>query len=953
MQAEHVVARCTWLTEFDERSRVLELQDFISRWSRTVFHDELERCFLQWCPSPQTWRLPALQLDLGEVALDDLAQALPLRLRAALDDAMRRLFVARDYTVDAADRGDPGPGGRAQRHADDGEQGGGAVQILDHVAAMKAFLVYFLHHGHLPWWCGRGENALEVLDRMLAAPDRAGLDVLRDVLHDVGRGELVRKRLVWQLGADRMARIVHVLEPWHGGLICGWTDNVCALQARRQIAPATPSGFRDGIWLTVLTHLLVDRGSVFNTIAFMRSSLWQTAQRYQLDYQQLLSRLLLAAEAMAPAGIVTHDFFVAISALCAHDLAPAPMPSATAITVDPDHWTRFQALLRHSGQGGAAGPGTLAPAVGDLFAALADEDPERMAKALRLQGHSASVREGLLRHFTADRLTHLVRVLAPHDHAFIIAHAEHAHALAEAQRWDGQTVWRVLLAYLLLAQGSYFHRRQLVHDTLQQMCAVQRLDLSAVLDLLIDSAGAGRRHHHRFALLAMLRDLRTDIGRRREPGVLPADPAGPAAGVAEPLRWPAALLLQALRQHLPPGAARPDRVLPALLNDLAPDQLWRQLESVDGDLIAQWLQDQPELLVVLTRERPLAAFTDHLLARLPPELRSPRETVRQWSAVLRQGGLWQGTSAVLERHLYDVFWQVGFDARTQAAGAGELLARMASALCQRLSITVAECLGALQGQAPWPATSPWLAACTWLQRRAGLADLRLASGAGAVAPEQRSTASPATRMFVAANPAVSIDSAIRRPRPGASPMTDSNPRWTAQDAASYGSPSRINNAGVVILQGFFMPFLERLGLVANKQFVNQQAQRQAVHYLQFLVSGQSQTQEQYLTLNKLLCGLPLHEPVEVDIEMTAAQVEICQSLLRSVIGYWRAIGTSSIDGFRGNWLVRDGALAQAGDHWDLIVDRRAYDVLLARAPFTYAVIKLPWMEKAIYVTWPT
>ena len=165
-------------------------------------------------------------------------------------------------------------------------------------------------------------------------------------------------------------------------------------------------------------------------------------------------------------------------------------------------------------------------------------------------------------------------------------------------------------------------------------------------------------------------------------------------------------------------------------------------------------------------------------------------------------------------------------------------------------------------------------------------------------------------------------------------------------------PMHIDNAGLVILQGFIGALFSRLGLTENDRFVSDIAQRRAVHYLQFLVTGNSETQESQLMLNKLLCGLELDVAVELEVEISTVEMEVCLSLLNSVIGYWSAIGSSSIDGFRGNWLVREGSLTLAKDHWDLIVDRRAYDVLLARAPFSYSVIKLPWMEKAIYVTWP-
>ena len=166
-------------------------------------------------------------------------------------------------------------------------------------------------------------------------------------------------------------------------------------------------------------------------------------------------------------------------------------------------------------------------------------------------------------------------------------------------------------------------------------------------------------------------------------------------------------------------------------------------------------------------------------------------------------------------------------------------------------------------------------------------------------------------------------------------------------------PFRITNAGLVILQSFITILFDRLGLVEENQFLTPQAQRRAVHYLQFLVTGRTETADEHLMLNKLLCGLAPHESVEIGFEITPSDEELCHSLINSVINYWEAVGSSSVDGFRGDWLVREGSLMEAKDHLSLVVQRRAYDVLLAHAPFSYSVIELPWMEKAIYVTWPS
>lgn len=166
-------------------------------------------------------------------------------------------------------------------------------------------------------------------------------------------------------------------------------------------------------------------------------------------------------------------------------------------------------------------------------------------------------------------------------------------------------------------------------------------------------------------------------------------------------------------------------------------------------------------------------------------------------------------------------------------------------------------------------------------------------------------------------------------------------------------PISVSNAGLVVIQSFIRTYFERLGLFNHdNEFVSATAQEDAVHYLQYLVTGQSDTEEQHLVLNKLLCGLATKHPVASGLNISPAQKELGDSLIEAMISYWPAIGASTVDGFRGNWLVRQGSLTEEEVQWDLVVERRAYDILLQRAPFSYAVIKLPWMLKPLYVSWP-
>lgn len=163
----------------------------------------------------------------------------------------------------------------------------------------------------------------------------------------------------------------------------------------------------------------------------------------------------------------------------------------------------------------------------------------------------------------------------------------------------------------------------------------------------------------------------------------------------------------------------------------------------------------------------------------------------------------------------------------------------------------------------------------------------------------------------------------------------------------------VTNAGLVLLNRFIKLYFDRIGLTDGDKFKSQQAQLDAVHWLQFLVTGQSKTEEHKLALNKVICGLPLSCAVPKGIEISDEGKQLAEGLINTVIGYWPSCGSSSIDGFRGNWLVRDGRMSESDNCWTLNVEKKPYDLLLNKAPFSFSTVGLPFMIKPLCVDWPT
>lgn len=161
----------------------------------------------------------------------------------------------------------------------------------------------------------------------------------------------------------------------------------------------------------------------------------------------------------------------------------------------------------------------------------------------------------------------------------------------------------------------------------------------------------------------------------------------------------------------------------------------------------------------------------------------------------------------------------------------------------------------------------------------------------------------------------------------------------------------LSNAGLILLWPFLTRFFENLSLVKDKIFVNEQAPHRAIALLQFLVDGATEAPEFLLPLNKVLCGLRPDALYEAGIELLPEEQDASLPFLEAVIGNAPILHNMSVDGFRNTFLRRTGMLSVEDDHWLLHVERQTYDVVLERFPWSFNIVKLPWMERPMYVDW--
>ena len=160
----------------------------------------------------------------------------------------------------------------------------------------------------------------------------------------------------------------------------------------------------------------------------------------------------------------------------------------------------------------------------------------------------------------------------------------------------------------------------------------------------------------------------------------------------------------------------------------------------------------------------------------------------------------------------------------------------------------------------------------------------------------------------------------------------------------------INNAGLVLFNPYITTFLSKLGMTEKGKFKDEESTFRSVHLLQLLVSEASY-EEHELVLNKILCNLPVSSAIPMDIEIKPAEKQLAKELIEVTMKRWKKGSSGSKESFRASFINRDGRLSMINEEWHLKVDKRGYDVILQTLPWSYGMIKLPWMLKPLIVEW--
>ena len=166
-------------------------------------------------------------------------------------------------------------------------------------------------------------------------------------------------------------------------------------------------------------------------------------------------------------------------------------------------------------------------------------------------------------------------------------------------------------------------------------------------------------------------------------------------------------------------------------------------------------------------------------------------------------------------------------------------------------------------------------------------------------------------------------------------------------------PLTVTHAGLILLHPFLTRFLETTGIKekATAQLVPFVLPRAAA-LLHFLATAREEIFEYDLVFIKVLLGLSPETPLCVSEGLLADSDKVeAETLLQAAMAHWASLKSTSLGGFRDSFLGRSALLRDTETGWTLQVERRPFDVLLDQLPWSFSVVKLPWMPRLIYTEW--
>ncbi len=865
--------------------------------------------------------LEQLEVNVGSVAPEDFFRHYPHRFRQALRAALEDCFSL--------------PVDEGRRKNDETDEWWDAW-------------VYFIRSGRLPWHLNAHIESIAVLFAYILRHRAAALV---SYLRSYGHLANIQQRLVFQLDDEEIKQLVGALRPAERGFIVGYADALISKYRKAPERQVSGTDYRHAVWLVILSYLLTDRSSFFDKKDFIRWTITRLAANYNTSYGFLLSQLTAELDTYLRGNIQYPELILLLRDL--------QQESAGADGIQPHRQLLVKVL---------ADPGSC-------------------------HRYIASLTEQAIR-----RLVYIV-VESKRDADFVVSYATYLDEQRDAilgQRAgrDFQKVkWRIIFPLLLQRNGTTLDQRWVVRSVLSGIAAHYNLNVVQIVEWIqplletfpvnpyirefvnewhaellgqgkatgagLSGSGATRDSDVVIAdaSLAQWRAWLEDSNKRVK-ALERLDEVGHQQLLAflfpeeQPFVIAYATALEALAER---GVVR--SATPASWQAIK----WSFLYGVLIETQRQVFNKKHIVRRVLDR---LAAHYNVRFEALIVYLRTHIPTYLKGLSYDLVSAIHELHDEVAGRHapppdaeVHALFARYYPELAASITALG--VAKTSSAYLQlaekliRIEIQLFKRLKRILGtrypRREWleyldalsHSTTSWNFSqalshllAIWMSVARSEAEQRLLLEAltGIAAGE------PVLRGYLRTNDLPLGQSSLRVSSPEAE--TDTHPRF-------------VHNAGLVLLAPFMPRLFAAAGLLdeSKRWFRDRDSQIRGIFLLQYAAFGEGAFPEYELELNKLLTGFRTGVPIPKELALSDGEKNLVKGMLGGVLQHWEKLQHSSVAALRESFLQRDGRLFENDETMQLHVAAKAFDMLLDTLPWKFNVIRHPWMECGIYVTW--
>lgn len=604
---------------------------------------------------------------------------------------------------------------------------------------------------------------------------------------------------------------------------------------------------------------------------------------------------------------------------------------------------------------------------GAVIDRLIRDDPSGLKDSLLYAGQRDYVRKRLVFQFSMATIRSVVELLEPDEAAFIFVYRTDIIRIQEAEQVFRQEVsefeknlWVFILTYLLVDRGSNFNRKIFVKSTLGQMARQYNTEYATLISLLFRALESGGPELvRRSSLSGIIHTLYYEEEKETEKSL----PQSAAGLIKEKMNT--------IRSYLLHGSLTGQGILHTVadLSVIFTELMTQAPESTQDMVRSVSEQEGIWTRIVLTFDE--EAVKSLIRLREPDESEYIFHYAKKLETLQRQKFLVKTDSGSFHQSVWELILGFLWTERGNVFNTRSFLEYNIRRLSRRHHLSYRQLLAFLvqgigQDIRSDRDSSLFHSLALLLKENTEVlpptdASPKLTEPSSPPVPSPPHPAKPpnphpvsplqAAPVRDAASDKAELAAIERELQRQQEQAAAANRKKNLKKVQAGEGPVYIQNAGLVLLHPLLTHFFNRLGLTEKNQFTGEEAQHRSAHLLQFLADGEQQHPEYQLVLNKILCHIPIEQPIPLQFAITEAERAVAGELLDVVRQRWEKMKNTSVEGLQLSFLQRGGAITATPDGWKLRVEQKGIDVLLQYLPWSWGMIRLPWMNKILYTEW--